>query len=63
MAPSIVPDGTFVQGDRQTIAYGYYGINVDAPIGPRKFRIVDRWDVQWPDIHPVRVEPFDVIAG
>jgi len=33
LGPSVVPDGSFVQGDRQTIGYGYYGINVQAPGG------------------------------
>ncbi len=30
--PSVVPDGSFAQGDRQTIGYGYYGINVGTTV-------------------------------
>lgn len=33
LGPVVVPDGSFVQGDRQTIGYGYYGINVQTPSG------------------------------
>ncbi len=33
LGPAIVPDSSFAQGDRQTIGYGYYGINVQAPGG------------------------------
>jgi len=62
MGPSVVPDGTIVQGDRQTIGYGYYGIAAQSTAA-RVFKIVDLWDVQWPDIHPVRVEPFDVLKS
>jgi hypothetical protein len=30
LGPSVVADGSFIQGDRQTIGHGYYGINVGA---------------------------------
>ena len=53
----------FDQVDLQVIGNSYAGVLADAPPTGRVFRIVDHWDAQWPEIRPVRVEPFDVIRG
>ena len=53
----------FDQGDLQVIGNGYYGVLASdtGPAAARVFRIVEPFDVQWPGIHPVLVEPFDVL--
>ena len=61
MGPSVQPDGVIDTEDRQIIGYGYSGIAADAPTVTPPDQIVDFFDVQWPDIHPVRVEEFDVL--
>lgn len=33
MAPSVLPDGTIGDADRQVAGYGYFGIAVGAPAG------------------------------
>jgi len=61
MSPSVQADGAIDLEDRRLAGYGYSGIAVAASTVEPPDQIVDLFDVQWPDIHPVRVEEFDVL--
>lgn len=61
MGPSVQADGAIDTEDRQIIGYGYSGIAAAAPAAAQSFHIVEPFVVQFPDIRPVRVKPFDVL--
>ena len=61
LGPSVQPSGTFDAEQRRVVGYGYSGIAAGAPAAAQSFHIVEPFVVQFPDIRPVRVKPFDVL--